>query len=116
MESIKKGAEFLRKYNLSVQVRTIKPITPYPGTEFFKLAVKKNLLKDVEDFYDKYQNTDRITANLTDMTDQDFYEALYEANKIVLEDYYKKVKENSIEAFRRCYFEGDISFRGSRHR
>ena len=92
-ESIKKGAEFLRKYNLSVQVRTIKPITPYPGTEFFKLAVKKNLLKDIEDFYDKYQNTDRITVNLTDMTEQDFYEALYEANKIVLEDYYEKVKD-----------------------
>lgn len=115
-ETIKKNTEFLIKYNSDKQVRTIKPVTPYPGTEFFRIAVKKGLLKDVDDFYHKYQNSDRMTVNFTDVSDDKFYELLFKSNKAVVESYYQRVSNNVVEGFRKCYFENDINFRGPRHK
>jgi len=115
-ESLRKGGDFLNRYNTGIQLRTIKPVTPYPGTALFKLAVERGLLKDAEDFYSKYVNSDRMTANFTDIPDEEFYRLLFEANRTVINNYYGKLDANAVEGFRRCYFEHDTSFRGPRHR
>lgn len=114
--SLQKGVEFLKKYNAVIQLRTIKPVTPYPGTRLFEIAVERGLLKNVDDFYKKYLNSDRMTVNFTDIADNEFYQLLFEANKEVISDYYTKVANRNIEGFRKCYFDYDVSFRGPRHR
>ena len=50
-ETLKKGVEFLLKYDDGAQMRTIRPVTPYPGCELYYYAIKKGLLRDCNDFY-----------------------------------------------------------------
>lgn len=114
--SLQKGVDFLNRYNTGIQLRTIKPVTPYPGTALFKLALEKGLLKDAEDFYARYVNSDRMTVNFTGLSDDEFYRLIFEANKTVINNYYGKLGSNAIDGFRRCYFEHDLSYRGVRHR
>ncbi len=49
-DTLKKGVEFLLKYDDGAQLRTIRPVTPYPGSELYYYAIQKGLLKDCEDF------------------------------------------------------------------
>lgn len=114
-ESLRLGVEFLLKYDDHAQMRTIRPVTPYPGSPLYDLAIEKGLLKDCQDFYEnKHMNSDLLSVNFTDMSDEDFYAALYQANKILLDNYssagQKKVEEN----LRKLYIERDASFRGFR--
>ena len=57
-------------------MRTIKPVTPYPGTPLYRHAIKEGLLKGPSDFYERYQNSDRMTCNFTDVPDDKFYEMI----------------------------------------
>ncbi len=49
---LKKDVEFLLKYDDGAQIRTIRPVTPYPGTELYDIAVERGLIKDTGDFYE----------------------------------------------------------------
>ena len=114
-KSLQKGKDFLIKYNVDIQMKNIKPVTPFPGTALFKTAVERGLLKDADDFYKKYTNSDRMTVNFTDIPDSEFYKLLFEANKEIISAYYEKSADDAIEGYRRCYLENDFSFRGPRH-
>jgi radical SAM superfamily enzyme YgiQ (UPF0313 family) len=114
-ESLRLGVEFLLKYDDHAQMRTIRPVTPYPGSPLYDLAIEKGLLKDCQDFYEnKHTNSDLMCVNFTDMSEEEFYRALYQANKTLLDNYssasQKKVEEN----LRKLYMERDASFRGFR--
>jgi hypothetical protein len=115
-ESLKLGVDFLLKYSDFAQMRTIRPVTPYPGSSLYYYAIEKGLLRDCEDFYErKHVNSDLLTINLTDMSDDEFHMSLYEANKELIEAYYKNTYESVIETSRKLYLEKDASFRGFRH-
>ncbi len=46
------------------------------------------MLKDCEDFYEnKHLNSDLLSVNFTDLTDDEFHRALYDANLALLENY-----------------------------
>lgn len=114
-QTLQKGVEFLLKYDDHSQLRTIRPVTPYPGSPLFDYAVEKGLLKDVEDFYEnKHTNSDLMSVNFTRLSDEEYYRVLFEANKTLLENYYKHQNENAIETARKLYFEHDATFRGFR--
>ncbi len=114
-ESLKKGVDFLLKYDDHSQMRTIRPVTPYPGSPLYYYAIEKGLLKDCEDFYEhKHINSDLLAVNLTDLEDNEFHQCLFEANKTLIESYYKVQLTNSFEAARRLYIEKNASFRGFR--
>ena len=114
-ESLQKGVDFLLKYDDHAQFRTIRPVTPYPGCPLYYHAIEQGLLEGVEDFYErKHLNSDLMTVNFTDMSDDEFYEALYEANKTLMENYYKYQVENNIKVMQKLYFEKDSTFRGFR--
>jgi len=117
-ESLRLGADFLIKYNNTHNVRTVKPVTPYPGTPLYHYALEKKLLKGPADFYEKYQNSDRLTCNFTDIEDGKFYELLYKANSKIMKAYHKKAGEEADAAFQEVYFNYDPvkGFRGPRHR
>lgn len=114
-ETLKKGVDFLLKYDDHSQLRTIRPVTPYPGSELYYYAIKKGLLKDVEDFYEnKHTNSDLLSVNFTELSDDEFNRLLFEANKTLLENYYKHMLEKQIDVARKLYFEKNTAFRGFR--
>ena len=109
------AVEFLRKYDPCDELRTIRPVTPYPGTALFDLAVKDGLLKDAEDFYDRaHVNSDLIAVNFMDMPTELAHEYLYRANKKLVENYLEKRMGRQVDAAAKMYLKGDTSFRGFR--
>jgi radical SAM superfamily enzyme YgiQ (UPF0313 family) len=110
-----KTVDFLLKYNTYAEMRTLKPVTPYPGSALYYQAMEQGLLKDCEDFYEnKHLNSDLLTVNFTALSDQEVYEVLNRSNTVLLKDHFRHLEEQSLEAHRRLYFEGDTSFRGVR--
>lgn len=115
-ETLKKAVDFLLKYDDGAQVRTIHPVIPFPGTELFKTAKEKGLLKDTEDFYEhKHANSDLLTVNFTELTDEEVYEELYKANLQLLTNYTKNRLKNYKKQLERIYKNRDTSFRGWTH-
>jgi len=114
-ESLQAGVDFLLKYDGHEQLRTIRPVTPYPGSPLYDYAIQQGLLKDCEDFYEnKHVNSDLLSVNFTNMTDDEFHEALYEVNTTLINLYYDNARVKVLETISRLYLERDASFRGFR--
>jgi len=114
--TLQQGVDFLLKYDDHSQLRTIRPVTPYPGSPLYDYAIEKGLLKDAEDFYEnKHVNSDLLAVNFTDLPDHEVHRLLFEANKTLLENYFQHQQRRAIETARKLYFEHDSSFRGFRH-
>jgi anaerobic magnesium-protoporphyrin IX monomethyl ester cyclase len=114
-EILNKGVEFLLKYDDGAQLRTIRPVTPYPGSPLYYYAIEKGLLEDVEDFYEnKHINSDLLAVNFTDMTDDEFYRSLMDVNITLLKNYYKNRLGQMIDATKNLYLNNDATFRGYR--
>lgn len=114
-ETLKKGVDFLLKYSDGAQMRTIRPVTPYPGAPLYYHAIEKGLLKDCEDFYErKHLNSDLLSVNFTDMSDEEFHHALYEANRILIKDHFEKKAREVEEQARELYIGMNVEFRGFR--
>lgn len=114
-EVLMKGVEFLLKYDDGSQMRTIRPVTPYPGSPLYHHAVREGMIKDTADFYEnKHVNSDLLTCNFTPMSDEEFYEALSEANEILLNNYHDRIKSNIKNQLDDLYVGQNTSFRGFR--
>ncbi|MDP7194730.1 MAG: radical SAM protein [SAR202 cluster bacterium] len=118
-ETIKSAVDFLLKYDDCAQKRTIRPVTPYPGSPLYYDAIKMGLLdKDnpAEDFYErKHLNSDLICCNFTELNDEEFYECLRWANRTLMKNYFEKQKTAILSQIDYLYNEQDASFRGFRH-
>lgn len=113
--TLNKGVEFLLKYDDGSQLRTIRPVTPYPGSPLYYYAIKNGFLKDCEDFYEnKHVNSDLLSVNFTDMSDDEFNKSLFEANSRLITNYFGNKSKAVIEEARKLYFEEDKCFRGFR--
>ena len=114
-ETINKSVEFLLKYDDFAQVRTIRPVTPYPGSPLYYDAIEKGLLKGAEDFYEnKHLNSDLIAVNFTELSDDEFYDCLESANKTLLQNYHDHARKEAVEMIEYLYRTRDTSFRGNR--
>lgn len=114
-ETLKKGVDFLLKYDDHSQLRTIRPVTPYPGSPLYYYAIEKGLLNGIADFYEnKHINSDLLSVNFTNLSDEEFHKLLFDANKILLKNYYNHQFEHQIDTAKRLYFEKDTMFRGFR--
>lgn len=114
-ETLWKGVDFLLRYDDGAQMRTIRPVTPYPGSPLYKYAIEKGLLRDCQDFYEnKHINSDLLAVNFTDMSDDEFHKSLYEANSVLLENYFNKLKVSYDTQMKNLYFQCDASYRGFR--
>jgi radical SAM superfamily enzyme YgiQ (UPF0313 family) len=113
--SLKKGVEFIKKYGDGAQMRTIRPVSPYPGSPLFEEAVKRGLIKDVADFYEnKHKNSDFFTCNFMEIGEEEAYRALMNANCELIHDYYLKKQTADLSACVDLYTKRDGSFRGFR--
>ena len=113
--TLKEAVDFLLKYDDFAQMRTIRPVTPYPGSPLYYDAIEKGLLKDVEDFYEnKHINSEFLAANFTELSDEEFYESLHEANSTLLTNYYDAAKQQAMEQVTNLYKDRQVGFRGFR--
>jgi len=113
-ETLKKGMEFILKYDDGAQRRTMLPVTPYPGSELFKEGIRRGLIKDTEDFYNKHKNSDLMTVNFTNLSDEEFYMALYEANSALLQNHYRIHLNEALAQAKDLYLNKNANFRGFR--
>lgn len=120
-ETLKKNVELIKKYNTYYQCRTIRPATPYPGSDLYYKLIEMGKLKGPQDFFEKFKNSDLIFINLMDMPDEKAYELLLEANTELIMDHYKHtggdmlLAENLIQQFADLYSGKITKFRGARH-
>lgn len=116
-EILMRGVDFIKKYGDGCQLRTIRPVTPYPGSPLYYYALANGMLEGIEDFYEnKHLNSDLMCVNFTDMTDDEYYEALKEANIELINFFFDK-NENRDATIQNCinlYDNRDANFRGFR--
>lgn len=110
-----KGKEFLLKHDDQGQMRNIRPVCSYPGTELYNKAIKDGLLDGIEDFYEnKHKNSDLISVNFTDYTDEEVHAELFGVNCELLRNYHVKMLDKQCDQISNLYFEG-ANFRGFRN-
>ncbi len=115
LSAIDDAVDFLLKYDDHAQMRTIRPVTPYPGTELFQYALDHGLVESTEDFYEnKHVNSDLLAVNFTDYTDNEVHEALYHANKKLINRYQELQRENNEKICYDLYMNRNVAFRGFR--
>jgi radical SAM superfamily enzyme YgiQ (UPF0313 family) len=114
-QTLSQGVEFLLKYDDFAQMRTIRPVTPYPGSPLYYLAIEKGLLTGCEDFYErKHLNSDLMCVNFTRLSDDEYYQALYEANTRLLDNYFTSRLQSYKNQAKKLYVDRDPDFRGYR--
>ena len=114
-DTLKKSVEFLHKYNDYTELRVLRPVTPYPGSPLYDLAIQKGMLKGPEDFYEKHKNLELLTVNFTNIPDDEFYRLMIDANTEIINKYYDNLKDTMLEDFKKVYSEEDRGYRGARH-
>lgn len=120
-ESLKNNMLLIKRFNTYDQLRTIRPVTPYPGSELYNEAIRRKLLSGPDDFFNRFKNSDLFTVNFTEIPDDRYYELLFEVNKELIMDYFEHTSkrmdlaEKMISGFYDLYFKGKIRFRGARH-
>lgn len=114
-DSLQKGVDFLLKYDDHAQLRTIRPVTPYPGSPLYYYAIRQGLLEGPKDFYEnKHTNSDLLAINFTNLIDEQFHKALLKANSTLIKEYFSKACQNAIGNAKKLYLEKDPTFRGFR--
>jgi len=114
VDNLDKAVDFLVKHDPCHELRTIRPVTPYPGTKLYKLAIEKGLLEGPEDFYErKHVNSDLFTVNFMDISTKKAHKALHEANFRLINNYYMNQAAKTNKNAAKLY-SGDASFRGFR--
>lgn len=115
LEAIDEAVQFLLKYDDHAQLRTIRPVTPYPGSELFNYAIEHGLLKDTADFYEnKHKNSDLLAVNFTRYSDEEVYKKLYEANMCLIRRYLEVQGQRYEQVCRDLYINKNVEFRGFR--
>ncbi|TES88945.1 MAG: B12-binding domain-containing radical SAM protein [Desulfobacteraceae bacterium] len=114
-ETLDEMVSFLLAHDRCMELRTIRPVTPYPGSPLFDYAVENGYLEGVEDFYEnKHINSDLLTCNFTDIPDERFHHLLFTANAMLINNYTGEVRAQNLARARKLYDMKDKTFRGFR--
>ena len=119
-KTLRENAEFIKKYNQYDQIRTIRPVTPYPGSSLYNLAISQNKLKGPQDFFDKFKNSDRYMVNFMGMPEDKIYELLLEVNTDLILDHFENINgdmnvaHQMIEDLSMLYSDEDYNYTGPR--
>ena len=114
-KDLQEEVEFLTKYCPGDELRTIRPVTAYPGCPLFEKGKKDGLVKDPEDFYEHlHVNSDLISINFMDLPNEYAHRVLCEANKELILNYYNKKMDISFQAAHDLYIGNNTQFRGFR--
>ena len=97
-KSLKNNVRFIKEYNTYDQLRTIRPVTPYPGCDLYYEAISRGLLSGAEDFFNKFKNSDLLLVNFTEIPEKEFYKMLFEANKELILDHFSHTTKDIEQA------------------
>ena len=115
LETLNKAVSFILKYDNGFQSNSIRPVIPFPGTPLYDYAIEKGLLKDCEDFYEnKYVNSDLVSVNFCELSDEEVHRALMEANLKLQQHFFTKKLDNAKGRLKKLYIDRSNSFRGFR--
>jgi len=115
VEDLYEQVDFLEKYDPCHELRTIRPVTPYPGCPLFEKAVNDGLVKDAEDFYEnKHVNSDLISVNFMDCTTEEAHKMLNWANFQLMQNFADKRMDENAKKCTSLYIDGNTNFRGWR--
>lgn len=120
LDTMRENANFIKRFNQYDMIRTIRPVTPYPGSPLYYRAIKMGLLSGPEDFYAKFKNSDLYMINFVGIPEKDIYSTLFEVNKDLIFDHFSHTSDDMGEAevlvsrFQDLYFSGNTEFRGPR--
>ncbi|HEY4707719.1 MAG TPA: radical SAM protein [Thermodesulfobacteriota bacterium] len=119
-KTLRQNAEFIKRHNLYDQVRTIRPVTPYPGSPLYYKAIKDGHLTGPADFFERFKNSDLYMVNFMGIPEDEVYRMLFDVNRGLILDHYRhtsgKMEEAQrlIDRFFSLYFRQDYSFSGAR--
>lgn len=115
LTAIDDAVDFLFKYDDHAQLRTIRPVTPYPGSPLYDYAVNEGFIKDTEEFYEKkHLNSDLLSVNFTKHSDQEIYDKLNWANQLLIDKYITNQKNIMMKTCDDLYISHNANFRGFR--
>ncbi|HAH32821.1 MAG TPA: B12-binding domain-containing radical SAM protein [Elusimicrobia bacterium] len=115
MRTLNRAVDFLIKHDDGAQLRTIRPVTPYPGSPLYYHAIKTGLLRDCGDFYErKHVNSDLVSVNFTKMSDKKIHRALFDANRKLIKNYFAQKNRLGVEEAKDLYLNRNAEFRGFR--
>ena len=114
-ENLWAGVEFLKRYDPCHELRTIRPVTPYPGTELYAKAVKDGLLGGAYDFYEKrHVNSDLFTVDFMGWGMDKAHDELYKANLALYDNYLEQKRVEFDWQAAKLYSGDSEGFRGWR--
>jgi len=111
-----KAVVFLENNDDFAQLRTIRPVTPYPGSALYYQAVLEKKIRGYEDFYEKHVNSDLFSVDFMGIGIDKANEMCYHANRVLLNRFYNGLRTDAFEQARKLYVEKDSNFRGFRQR
>lgn len=120
-QTLRNNADLITRYNHYQSLRTIRPVTAYPGCELYYEGIQKGLINGPDDFFNRFRNSDLITMNFTAFPDDVCYRWLYDVNKMLITDHYEHIdgdreeRDYFIEQLGMLYAGKLDSFRGFRH-
>jgi len=120
-ESLQGNVDFIIKHTDRDQLRTIRPVTCYPGAPLYYEAINRGLLKGPAEFFKLFKNSDLVTVNFMNVPLNVCYQELFTANSKLILDYQQHTDMTEdeanklIEDFHDLYFCGHADFRGARH-
>ncbi|MHC4644096.1 MAG: B12-binding domain-containing radical SAM protein [Planctomycetota bacterium] len=112
--SLRANVRFLLAHADHVQRRTIRPVTPYPGSFLYKQLVKEKKVKDTGDFYRVFANSDLISFDFMNIKRETAHRMLYKANMQLLERHEKTLLKQIKAQARSLYIDNNTNFRGWR--
>jgi len=114
--TLREAVKFLTRYDGTAELRTIRPVTPYPGSELFNCGMREGRLGGAADFYDsKHTNSDLFTVSFADGISETEGDALLaNANKELVKSYYERCAKKVIDDAMEFYEGKNKDFRGFR--
>jgi anaerobic magnesium-protoporphyrin IX monomethyl ester cyclase len=115
VKNLQAAVAFLKRYDPCHELRTIRPVTPYPGTALYSSALKQGLLSGPKDFYEnKHKNSDLISVNFMDIPTGTAHLELKLANRELYDNYLRSHRMDMWLTTEQLYSGKDTNFRGFR--
>ena len=115
LDSLNNNVEFLLRHDDGAQMRTIRPVTPYPGSPLYQDLVKAGTIRDTGDFYEQLRNSDLVCWDMMKCGDLAWANTrLMEANLRLLDNWRHNVGQEHRRQAAALYLDGDEGFRGWR--
>jgi len=98
-QTLVEAVNFINLWNDGSELRTIRPVTPYPGTALYNRLLEEGRCKGVDEFYDHHVNSDLFSYHfMNGIGTQQADVLIGAANRIIYTAYLEQHKKKQINA------------------